>query len=483
MTDRGDLHDTVRHQAPLLDAYLSYFESERTPFTIPGHKQRTSALDAALGAVVDSDTPLYGGLDEIKLTNQTLKKAEALAAKLWGCDYARFSTGGSTHANQAIIFALGSPGDKVAVSRTAHRSVLSALVLAGLEPVWMSPDIDEATGVPLGIGIAELQRALTHNPIAVLLTDPGYLGTLADLPALIAAAHAQNVPVILDAAWGGHFGFHRSLPQHAFQLGADALITSVHKALPGYSASALLLARTHLLSAERLEQSFETTHTTSPAGAPLASIDGVRALLETRGEELLGKLLTHVTAFKETVQREFSLPIFLYPSDFPQGRFDPTKIVLRVQQLGASGVEIEKDLQAANIRVEMADRDTIVFLATIADQPEDFDRLADVLIPILKKHQQQRRESATALSWSVVPQRGISMRDAYFAKTEMVTAAEAVGRISADLIAPYPPGVAVVAPGEVLTQQIIDGLASTKAAGVRIAYATDARLATYRVVR
>jgi lysine decarboxylase len=472
----------LRKTAPLLDAYLSYFESARTPFTIPGHKQKTSALDAGLGAVVDSDTPLYGGLDEIKLTNQTLREAEGLAAKLWGADYARFSTGGSTHANQAIIFALGKPGDKVAVSRTAHRSVLSALVLAGLEPIWMSPEIDGVTGVPIGIGIAELKKALTENPIAVLLTEPGYLGTISDLPALIEAAHEKKLPVILDAAWGGHFGFHPQLPRHVFQLGADALITSTHKALPGYSASALLLARTEFLSAERLEQSFETTHTTSPAGAPLASIDGVRALLQTRGEELIGRLLENIHAFKESVQAEFALPIFLYPSDFPAGRFDPTKIVLRVQQLGASGVDIEEDLQAAGIRVEMADRDTIVFLGTIADSKEDFDRLADVLIPILKRIQEQRRESATALSWSITPQKKISMRDAYFAKTEMVDAASALGRVSADLIAPYPPGVAVVAPGEVLTQQIIDGLASSRAAGVRIAYATDPTLAQYRVV-
>ena len=472
----------LRDSAPLLDAYLSYFESPRTPFTIPGHKQKASRLDAGLGAVVDSDTPLYGGLDEIKLTNQTLKKAEKLAAQLWGADYARFSTGGSTHANQAIVLALGSPGDKVAVSRTAHRSILSALVLAGLEPVWMSPDIDEATGVPVGIGIKELEKALLESPIAVLLTEPGYLGTISDLPTLIAAAHKKSIPVILDAAWGGHFGFHPELPQHALQLGADALITSVHKALPGYSASALLLAQGKYLNLDRIEQSFETTHTTSPAGAPLASIDGVRALLQTRGEELISALLSNVGKFKETVQAEFALPIFLYPNDFPAGRFDPSKIVLRVQQLGASGVEIERDLQAVGIRVEMADRDTIVFLATLSDSVEDFEKLADALIPILKKRQEQRRESATALSWSVVPIRGISMRDAYFAKTEMVDATNAQGRISADLIAPYPPGVAVVAPGEILTAQILDGLKSSKDAGVRIAYATDPTLSQYRVV-
>ena len=472
----------LRDIAPLLDAYLSYFESQRTPFTIPGHKQKAARLDLGLGLLVDSDTPLYGGLDEIKLTNQRLKKAEHLAAEFWGADYARFSTGGSTHANQAIILALGSPGDKVAVARTAHRSVLSALVLAGLEPVWMSPEIDKSTGVPIGIPVSEVKRALSENPIAILLTEPGYLGTISDLPTIIGAAHAQSVPVIVDAAWGGHFGFHPDLPRNVLQQGADALITSVHKALPGYSASALLLAQGKYLNLDRIEQSFETTHTTSPAGAPLASIDAVRALLQVRGHELCEELLKNVNRFKAAVQSEFELPIFLNADDFAAARFDPTKIVLRVQQLGASGVEIEKDLQAAGIRVEMADRDTIVFLATLVDCQSDFETLADALVPILKRHQGARRESATALSWSVVPQRGISMRDAYFAKTEMVAANKAEGRIAADLIAPYPPGVAVVAPGEILTAQILQGLKSSKEAGVRIAYATDPTLHTYRVV-
>ena len=472
----------LRDTAPLLDAYLSYFESERLPFTIPGHKQRASRLDAGLGAVVDSDTPLYGGLDEIKLTHGTLIKAEKLAATFWGGDFARFSTGGSTHVNQAVILALGKPGDKVALSRTAHRSVLSALVLAGLEPLWLSPDIDSGTGVPTGISVTEFEKVLGEKPIALLLTEPGYLGTLSDIPALIAKAHEHSIPVVIDAAWGGHFGFHPELPRHVIQLGADALITSTHKALPGYSASALLIARGQYLNLDRLEQSFETTHTTSPAGAPLASIDGCRALLQTRGEELLGQLISNVKDFKAFVQKEFTQEIFLNTSNFAPGRFDPVKVVLRANQLGASGVDIEKAIGASGVRVEMADRDTVVFLATLADTAQDFTRLASILIPVLKELASTVRESATALSWSVIPQKGISMRDAYFAKTEMVSATEALGRISADLIAPYPPGVAVVAPGEILTAQIIDGLSASKSAGVRIAYATDSSLERYRVV-
>jgi lysine decarboxylase len=330
--------------------------------------------------------------------------------------------------------------------------------------------------------VAEFEKVLSEKPIALLLTEPGYLGTLSDIPALITKAHEHSIPVVIDAAWGGHFGFHPELPRHVIQLGADALITSTHKALPGYSASALLIARGQYLNLDRLEQSFETTHTTSPAGAPLASIDGCRALLQTRGEELLGQLISNVKDFKVLIQKEFSQEIFLNPANFVAGRFDPVKVVLRANQLGASGVDIEKAIGALGVRVEMADRDTVVFLATLADTAQDFTRLATILIPVLKKLATTPRETATALSWSVIPQKGISMRDAYFAKTEMVSAKDALGRISADLIAPYPPGVAVVAPGEILTAQIIDGLSASKSAGVRIAYATDSSLERYRVV-
>ena len=477
------MNSELRKSAPLLDAYLSYFETERTAFTIPGHKQKAHRLDEGLGAVVDTDTPLYGGLDEIKLTEGTLKKSEALAASLWGADYARFSTGGSTHANQAIILALGKPGDKVAVTRTAHRSVLSALVLTGLEPIWLTPEIDQATGVPTGIPVLELERVLDQKPIALLLTEPGYLGTISELSALVKKAHENSIPVIIDAAWGGHFGFNRRLPQHVLQLGADALITSVHKALPGYSASALLLAQGKLLNLDRIEQSFETTHTTSPAGAPLASIDGCRALLQTRGHELTGQLLDHVDAFKEAVQANFDETIFLNAADFPSGRFDPVKIVLRANTLGLSGVDVERELQKVNIRVEMADQDSIVFLATLADNADDFKILENALVPILKTLQGPTRKTQTSLSWSVVPTVAMSIRDAYFADTEFVSAKDAIGRISADLIAPYPPGVAVVAPGELLTEQIVNGLAETQKAGVRIAYTSDSTLATYRVTR
>ena len=473
----------LRAIAPLLDAYLTYFETHNIAFTIPGHKHKASLLDEGLGRVVDSDLPLYGGLDEIKLTYKVLEEAESLAATLWGADVARFSTGGSTHANQALILALGKPGDKVAISRTAHRSVLSALVLSGLEPIWIFPEVDSATGVPTGIPLSEIERVAELNPIAILLTEPGYLGTISDLAPIIEKAHSKKIAVVIDAAWGAHFGFGKAVPNHAIALGADAVVTSVHKNLPGYSAAALLLVQGNLISRERLNQSFETTHTTSPAGAPLASIDASRALLQVRGAQLLEDLVTLVIKFKSDVENALGQKVFLAPTDFAPGRFDASKLVLQTASIGVSGVDLENALQQRGIRVEMADRDTVVFLATLADTKEDFAILTSAVIDSLLTLRGEARQVKVSLSWSVKPEQVITPREAYFAETVLVNRSLAVGRISADLIAPYPPGVAVLAPGERITETILEGLIATQADGVRIAYATDPSLQNFRVVK
>ena len=292
-TDPRDL----RGDAPLLDAWLRFHEEGPTPFTIPGHKQRHDLV----GDVVAGDVPLYAGLDTMKLARGVLADAEARAARLWGADVCRFSVGGATHANQAVALALGGDGDRVVVSRTLHRSMLLGLVLAGLEPVWVRPEVDPASGLPLGVAPATVADALARHPDAraVLVGDPSYVGTVGDVAGLAAAAHEHDVPLVVDAAWAAHFGFHPDLPRHALQLGADALVVSAHKTLPAWSQAALLLARTERLDPARLDAGVEATATTSPAGAILASTDAARALLERDGPALLGDAIAAVREARE----------------------------------------------------------------------------------------------------------------------------------------------------------------------------------------
>ena len=292
MADPRDPHG-LRSDAPLLDAWLRFTAQAEAgllnPMAVPGHKQRQDLT----GAVVGGDAPLYGALDSIKHADVLLGDAEDRAARLWGADWCRFSVAGSTHGNQALALAAGSPGQEVIVTRNLHRSLLLGLVLAGLRPVWVQPDRDHATGLPRAVPVAAVRAALASHPAAcaVFLGDPSYVGTTGDLAGHARAAHEAGVPLLVDAAWAAHLGFHPGLPPHALAAGADAMVTSAHKALPAYTQGALVLARTGRLNRARLDRAFEATHTTSPAGAIAASIDACRALLARDGEELCARLL------------------------------------------------------------------------------------------------------------------------------------------------------------------------------------------------
>jgi arginine decarboxylase len=476
----------LRGDAPLLDAWLSFTAAVTagavTPFTIPGHKHRTDLV----GPVVVGDVPLYGGLDTVAQTHGRLAEAERRAALAWGGDWARLSVGGSTHGNQALALAVGTPGRPVVVARTLHRSLFVGLVLAGLDPVWVHPDLDPESGLPGAVGVAEVEAALAAHPdaCAVLLGDPSYIGVSGDVAGQAAAAHAAGVPLVVDAAWGAHFGFHPALPPHALAAGADALVTSAHKLLPAASQAAIVVARTTrgggLLDPDRLDRGFEATHTTSPSGAILASADAARALLQQDGRQLLDTTLAVVAAARARLRE---VPGLVVPDAGPGGsRLDPTKLLVVLPGTGADGRRVEADLLAAGFPVEQADRDTIVPIVTAADRGADVDRLVTALAAAVRQHRAAPRDAVPAAAWSVRPEQVVSPRQAFFARHRTVPAADAVGKVSAEIIAPYPPGVPVLAPGELVTAVAVDLLRGAAAAGTRIAYAADPTLTTLQVV-
>ena len=467
----------LREDAPLLDAWLRFQEEPPTPFTIPGHKHRLDLV----GDVVAGDVPLYAGLDTMKLSRGVLADAEARAARLWGADVCRFSVGGATHANQALALALAEGGDggRVVVGRTLHRSMLLGLVLAGLTPVWVRPDIDPATGLPAGVPPSAVADALASAPDAraVLVADPSYVGTVGDVAGLAEVAHAHGVPLVVDAAWAAHFGFHPSLPRHAVQLGADAMVVSAHKTLPSWSQAALVLARSDRIDPARLDAGVEATQTTSPAGAILASIDAARALLERDGQSLLGEAIAAVAAARDGLRQVEGLVVLDGPG------VDPLKLTLVLGGTGADGIAVEDDLLAAGLPVEAAERDTIVAQVSMADDEVSLGRLTEALVRSLERHRGPPRPVVTGAAYIVEPVTAMSPRTAFFAPSETVAIGQAVGRVTVELVAPYPPGIPILAPGEEVTAAALDALSQARAAGVRIAYAADPSLATLRVVR
>ncbi len=468
----------LRADAPMLAAWLEFTQQAEAgkllPMSVPGHKQRQDLV----GAVIAGDVPFYGGLDTIKHADNLRVDSERRAAALWGADWCRFSVAGSTHGNQALALAVGQPGREVIINRTLHRSLLLGLVLAGLRPVWVRPEIDPASGLPAGVAVPAVRDALAAHPdaCAVFLGDPTYVGTISDLAGHAAGAHDAGVPLIVDAAWAAHLGFHPGLPPHAIASGADAMVTSAHKALPAYSQGALVLARTERLAAARLDRAFEATHTTSPTGSIMASIDAARALLAAHGERLCGRLIRGVAAARRRLREVPGVDVLDGPG------VEPAKLVVLLAGTGAHGNLVEADIIAAGMAVEMADRDTIVPIPTIADDEEQIAAFTEVLIEAIERHRGSPRHPSVAASWTVEPETVLAPRDAFFAANETVSATAAIGRVSAELIAPYPPGVPVLAPGELITAAAVDALREVAADGGRIAYAADPTLQTFQVI-
>jgi arginine decarboxylase len=476
----GDARDprALRADAPLLDAWLEFTARAEsgglTPMSVPGHKQRQDLT----GAVVAGDCPLYGGLDTIKHADVLLGAAERRAARLWGADWCRFSVAGSTHGNQALALAVGSPGDEVIITRSLHRSLLLGLVLAGLRPVWVLPERDPGSGLPGPVAVSTVRSALADHPraCAVFLGDPSYVGTTGDLAGHADAAHAAGVPLVVDAAWAAHLGFHPDLPPHAIAAGADAMVTSAHKALPAYTQGALVLARTARLDRARLDRAFEATHTTSPAGAIAASIDACRALLARDGKELCSRLLRVVAGARRRLAQIPGVQVL-------EGEtVEPAKLVVLLAGTGAHGHAVEADLIAAGMPVELADRDTIIPIVTLADDGATVARFTDVLSAAIERHRGSPRQPVPSAAWTVTPEVAMAPREAFFSPNETVGADAAIGRVSAELVAPYPPGVPVLAPGEIISAGALAALRAARAEGGRIAYAADPTLATLQVV-
>jgi arginine decarboxylase len=463
----------LRSDAPLLDAWIRDISTERSPFQIPGHKGRNDLT----GSIVDGDIAVLPGNHPLRISPSLIVEAEAIAAKLWEADLCRFGVNGSSGSNHAAVMAVAGPGDKVIVSRTLHKSVLIGMVYSGVVPIWVRPEINPATGLPEYLRSTVLRETLEAHPDAkaVLIGEPSYVGTMSNIPKLAAVAHEYGIPLVVDAAWAAHFGFHEALPLNPILEGADIVVTSAHKTLPSYSQASFVLVKKGFVDLARFNKVFDSTQTTSMSGRILASIDAARALMARHGRELLGPVI-EATARGRKALREAGIGVI-------DGQYiDPLKMVILLPGTGADGNIIEQELLKANIDLEMANRDVIIPMITLADTPERIDDLIQRIIKLVEANRGVPREIVTAAAFSVVPEVVVSPREAFFSSYEVVQAKDSVGRVCAELICPYPPGVPVLSPGEKITQQAFDALMGAKESGVRIAFVADPSLSTIKVL-
>ena len=463
----------LRTSAPLLDAWIRDMETDRSPFQIPGHKGRNDLT----GTIVDGDIPVLPGNHPYRISPSLILEAEAIAAKLWNADLCRFGVNGSSGSNHAAVMAVAGPGDKVIVSRTLHKSVLVGLVYAGVVPIWIRPEINPATGLPEYLPSSRLAEVLKQHPDAkaVLIGEPSYVGTMSNIPRLAKVTHEYGIPLVVDAAWAAHYGFHPELPQHPLAEGADIVVTSAHKTLPSYSQASFVLVNSKYVDLARFNKMFDSTQTTSMSGRILASIDAARALLERHGEELIGTVIEATEKGRAT--------LVAAGIDVIDGEYiDPLKLVILLSGCGADGNKIEADLLAANIDVEMANRDLIIPMITFADTPDRIDDLIRRIIASVNEHKGEPRPIEILPAFSIEPEVVVTPREAFFSGYEVVAAKDAVGRVSAEMICPYPPGVPVLSPGERITEAALAALFQAKDIGVRIAFVADPTLKTLKVL-
>lgn len=470
---------------PLVDAWRRARHRLGQPLQVPGHKGRYGLADDlgadALGAdligpLVRDDVAMQGGLDDNAYSGRFLEQAEALWAASVGADHARFLVGGSSQGNITALVLIGGPGQAVAVDRTSHRSALSGLVISGSRPTWIYPRIHPELGLPLGVDPASLED-LPEQVSAVFVTAPSYVGTIADVAGLARACHARDRVLAVDQAWGAHLFF---LPgAGAFAQGADLAVTSVHKALMGYSQTAVVGIRGPLLAASRLSQAVDLTATTSASGTLMASIDAARAVMERLGPAALERAIDLVEGMRVRLRTVPGLVVV--DEAVASVPCDPLKLTLWLPRTGVHGVALAEDLWQRGHGVETADLDSIVMTMTLVDDARFCERVTELLIQLIEQHRQLPRDPAPAALWQVTPQIVMSPREAYFAPRRRVPLAEAVGEVAAEQFCPYPPGVPLLAPGERVTADIVRDI---QQAGelVRVAYCSDPSLQTMEVV-
>jgi arginine/lysine/ornithine decarboxylase len=463
------------------------------PFSTPGHKRGTR-IDPEYAELfgepfLSLDISLGAGIDDSHFGDGILAAAEALGADAWDADRSFYLVNGSSAGNHAYLLAALSPGDEVVVARDIHKSLLVALILTGAVPVYVAPQLHPKLDVGLGIAPHDVAAALDRHPASrlVALVSPSYCGVASDVAGITEVAHGRGVPVYVDEAWGPHFGFHPALPPSAMASGADGAVTSTHKLLGALTQSAVLNIQGALVDPRAVETAVGMVQTTSPSVPILASIDACRRQMALDGLPLLERAIALASDARRRLRAIPGVDV-LGADDLGMVGFDLTKLVIDVHRLGLSGFSLETILREQfGISPEMSDLVGCVCLVTIADTPASIDQLVDAFATIARQHSGIRTPNTNlglrSSGSAIAPGRqSLSPREAFFAPSRVVTLAEAVGHVSAELVIPYPPGIPVLAPGDIIDADKIAYLQEGVARGMYLSGPVESRLETIRIV-
>ena len=490
--------DRSQPTAPYLDALVAYGFRGPTRLHVPGHKGGSGAdpgLRRALGErALLLDVPQDTEGIDVGPEPTPYEQAEQLAAAAYGAQRSWFLTNGATQGNHALCLALARDRVRVVLQRNAHASLIDGLVLSGGMPAFVAPETDDELGMAHGVTPDALRVALERAPDAraAFVVSPTYYGTAADVAALAEVAHAADAALVVDQAWGPHFGFHPGVPPSALALGADAVITSTHKIVGALTQAAML----HVaggrdgvrVDPDAVGRAVRLVRSTSPSSLLLASLDAARRQLAVHGQALLAGTLAAAAQARAAID---AVPGCAVVGERLVGRpgvaaWDPLRIVIDVRGTGRSGYEVAAALRAgSDIHLELATQATLVLVLGLHEPPEALERLvhdlgatiAEIARPVEPAHAAVVRAPALGHELAVSP------RDAFLGETEVVAVDTALGRISCEAIAGYPPGIPALLPGERIRAEVVAYLRELAAAGARLHGASDPAFETITVLR
>ena len=460
----------TQQRAPIYEALERFRRMRIVPFDVPGHKhgRGNPELVELLGnKCVGIDVNSMKPLDNLCHPVSVIKEAEELAADAFGAAHAFLMVGGTTSSVQSMVLSCCKKGDKIILPRNVHRSVINALVLCGAKPIYVNPDVDQRLGISLGMKLDQVKKAIHDNPdaVAVFVNNPTYYGICSDLRTIVEEAHRYGMQVLVDEAHGTHFYFGDSMPLSAMSAGADMASVSMHKSGGSLTQSSFLLIGENV-NPGYVRQIINLTQTTSGSYLLLSSLDISRRNLALRGREAFARVVELAEYARNEINQiggyyAFSREMINGSSVYD---FDATKLSVHTLDIGLAGIEVYDILRDEyDIQIEFGDLGNVLAYLSIGDRRQEVERLVSALADIKRRY---RKDKTGMLSQEYIsPTVVMTPQESFYAEKESLPIKETKGRVCSEFVMCYPPGIPILAPGEEITDKIIDYILYAKEKG------------------
>jgi len=482
------MKEITQKNAPIYEALIKHKDNRIVPFDVPGHKggKGNPELTEFLGkSCLLVDVNSMKSLDNLCHPVSVIKQAEELAAEAFGADHAFFMVNGTTSAVQAMIFSAVKTNEKIIMPRNVHRSALNCLVLSGAIPVYVNPDVNKELGIPLGMRLEEVEKAILENrdAKAIFVNNPTYYGICSDLKGIVELAHKHNMLVLADEAHGTHFYFGENLPISAMQAGADMSAVSMHKTGGSLTQSSFLLTGKGINSSH-IRQIINLTQTTSGSYLLMSSLDISRRNLALNGKEIFKKVVDLASYARGEIDQiggfyTFSEKLVNGDSIFA---FDTTKLSIHTRDIGLAGIEVYDILRDKyGIQVEFGDIGNMLAIISVGDNQLAIERLVSALSEIKRLY--SRDKTGMFDHEYITPIVKVSPKEAFNSPQKSIEISQSEGQISAEFVMCYPPGIPIIAPGELITAEILEYISYSKDKGCMLTGTEDMDIERINVIK